>query len=697
MCLNGFPRIVGSMAATTLPIPSADVAAGAMGDASLQHRIRGDQLLAVRRTVLMSIPVNVLLGVASVLVAWNAGLGATAVAWFAVSSAVNLLRLVLSRMPLPAADVRGWSVQQHLHAHWALALAGGVVWAFIPVLCAGYTSPQTLFYIAIQCGITAGAVTHGYAYCRIPISFISPPLLGGIACLIYVGGFDRNCLAAAVMLYLLALIRSSRESEIAFCESSRLKNQATAMSDSLEIAHDQATTVAGEMRHRASHDALTGLLNRSGFLDEARTRTHDQARGFCLLLLDLDGFKSINDAFGHVAGDNLLIEVAARLREELPGRFTVARLGGDEFAVLSALTEPGEPEALAQRLIDSIAMPFSVLDRGRVGVSIGICRSPRIDIDELMACADFALYAAKDGGRNRYQVFDDRLRARLEMRRDIERDLGRALAAEELEVWYQPILGKGGIGLNSLEALLRWNHPKLGWIPPQELVAVASLAGLSEPLMRFILSDVCSMMQTLQAFGLPQVRVAMNVSPREMAQLAIDELILTKLKKFDLPAGMLEIEITEEAAMNFQAVQGKLAALSAAGVQIAIDDFGVGYSSLGALRQLRVNRVKIDRGFVTGIAGSAESQALVLAVLNLAQSFKFDVVAEGVETAEDMYRLQELGCPAMQGYFLGRPKPRHATIEWISQLHPAKASDARRMDLSALPLPGTRVIKPTLQ
>lgn len=677
---------------------SADVTAGATDDALLQQRIRADQLLAVRRTVLMSIPVNVLLGVASVLVAWNAGLGAEGVAWFAASSTVNLLRFVLARTPPPSADARGWSIDQHLQAHWVMALAGGLVWALIPILCAGYTSPQTLFYIAIQCGITAGSVTHGFAYSRIPISFISPPLLGGIACLLYAGGFDRNCLAATVLLYLLALIRSSRDSEVAFLKNSRLKNQATAMSHSLEIAKDQATGVAEEMRYRASHDALTGLLNRSGFLDEARRRTHGPARGFCLMLLDLDGFKSINDAFGHRAGDDLLIEVATRLREELPDRFTVARLGGDEFAVLFAVAEPGEPEALAQRLIASIAMPFSVIDRGRVGVSIGICRSLRIDIDELMACADFALYAAKDGGRNRYHVFDDRLRARLEMRRDIERDLGRALADEQLEVWYQPILGKGGLGLNSLEALLRWNHPKLGWIPPQELVAVASLAGLAEPLMRFILNDICTLMQTLRAVGLPHVRVAMNVSPRELAQLAIDELILAKLKKYDLPPAMLEIEITEEAAMNFQAVQGKLAALSAAGVQIAIDDFGVGYSSLGALRQLQVNRVKIDRGFVTGIAGSPESQALVLAVLNLAQSFKFDVVAEGVETAEDLYRLQELGCPAMQGYFLGRPKPRHATIEWIGQLHPAKATEAQQPDLSALPpLPGAIEAKPTLQ
>ena len=681
------------------PIPmqtsTPDVAAGAVDGASLQQLVRADQLLAVRRTVLMSIPINLLLSFAALLVAWNAGRGAEGAIWFAASAAVSLLRFLLCRVPLSAlADVRSGAAEQQLRSQWILVLMSGIVWAFIPVLCDGYTSPQTLFYIALQCGITAGAVTHGYAYSRIPVSFISPPLLVGMVCMLYVGGFDRNCLAATVLLYLLALIRSSYESEVAFLETCRLKNQATAMSRSLEIANGQVTGVAVEMRHRASHDALTGLLNRSGFLDEARRGTRDHAAGFCLMLLDLDDFKSINDAFGHRAGDNLLVEVAKRLRADLPERFIVARLGGDEFAVLFAIDAASEPEALAARLIANVAAPFSAFDRGRVGVSIGLCRSPRVDIDEMLVCADAALYAAKSGGRNRYHVFDDTLRAHLEMRRDVEHDLGRALSEDALEVWYQPILGEGGRSLMSFEALLRWNHPKLGWIPPQELVAVASLAGLSEPLMRYILKDICGMLQTLQAIGLPHIRVAMNVSPREMMQLAVDELILAKLRKHDLPPSMLEIEITEETAMNIQAVQGKLAALSGAGVQIAIDDFGVGYSSLGALRQLYVNRVKIDRGFVTGISGSAENQALVLAVLNLAQSFRFEVVAEGVETAEDLHRLQELGCPAMQGYYLRRPMPQHETIEWIGLVHPAPAP-AR--EPGPIALPQIADAKPTLQ
>jgi diguanylate cyclase (GGDEF)-like protein len=675
---------------TSHDIKMLDSSRSGEAEASLQQLIRADQLSAVRRTVLLSIPVNILLGVASLLVAWNSGHGAAGLVWFGTSSIVNVLRILLCRLPLgPAASngFRAWSVSQHLRGHWILALLSGAVWAFIPVLCEGYTSPQTLFYLTVVCGITAGAVTHGFAYSRIPICFIMLPLLSVAGCLLYAGGFDRNCLAATVLLYLAALIRGSRESEVLVSDSSRLKNQATAMSRSLEIAHNHATGIAEEMRHRASHDALTGLFNRSGFLDAARQRAQDDAADLCLMLLDLDGFKSINDAFGHRAGDNVLVEVATRLRLCVPQTFIVARLGGDEFAVLFAGSATADAETLAAELIAATAIPFSALDKGRVGVSIGICRSSDVAIDEMLVYADAALYAAKSGGRNRYHVFDAELRARLEMRRDVERDLNKALDDDALEVWYQPILGQGGRTLNSFEALVRWNHPRLGWIPPQELVAVASLAGLSEPLMRFILNDVCTMMQTLQAMGLRNVRVGMNVSPREMTQLAVDELILAKLKKHDLSPQMLEIEITEETAMDIRAVQGKLSALSDAGVQIAIDDFGVGYSSLGALRQLRVNRVKIDRCFVSGISDSDENQALVQAILNLGRSFRFEVVAEGVESAEDLRRLQELGCPAMQGYFLGRPKPQHEVIEWIGRWHRATALDAddthRERDLLA--------------
>ena len=215
-----------------------------------------------------------------------------------------------------------------------MAAASGVVWAFIAILCEGYTAPQTVFYLTVICGITAGAITAGFAYARMPICYIVPVLLSVAACLIYAGGFERYCLAATAVLYLAALMRGAFESEALFRQSSRLKNEATAMAASLAAARDQATEAAVELGHRAAHDALTGLLNRNGLMQAVASLPPARATRLTLMLLDLDGFKGINDAFGHKAGDRVLVEVSRRLRQSLESDVIVARWGGDEFAVL---------------------------------------------------------------------------------------------------------------------------------------------------------------------------------------------------------------------------------------------------------------------------------------------------------------------------------------------------------------------------
>ncbi|PZQ16083.1 MAG: GGDEF-domain containing protein [Ancylobacter novellus] len=634
----------------------------AISPAKLPQLIRAEQLAAVRRSVLLSIPVNVALGATATLVAWNSGETFAGLVWFACSSVVNALRVILCRTDAPAAPA---GVTSRLRWHSLLALASGLVWACIPALCAGYTSPQTLFYLTVVCGITAGAVTHGFAYAQIPIGFITPPLLSAAGCLFYAGGFDRICLGATVLLYLAALIRACRESEGLLWETSRLKNEATFLAASLSGAHERATQIAEEMSRRASHDGLTGLLNRNGFMEEAQRRAAVAQSPLCLLLLDLDGFKAVNDTYGHKAGDKVLIEVARRLDVTLQGGFAVARLGGDEFAVLfeTGLVQV-EPALLAEELIAAIAIPFAAFDAGRIGVSIGVHVSTAPAIDELLISADEALYAAKAAGRNRCYVFDDRLAWNLTMRRDIERDLGRALVDGGVEVWYQPIVVDGGARLGGFEALVRWLHPRHGWIAPQQLIASASLAGLGEALLRFILAEVCRTIRAFEASGLTDVNVAMNVSPREISQVPLDDLILKDLRRFDVAPEKLEVEITEETALDIDAIRGKLVALSAAGVRIAIDDFGVGYSSLGALRRLRVDRVKIDRVFVDGVAESVENRSLVQAILNLSDPLGFEVVAEGIEREDDLATMKELGCTAFQGYLLARPMPREEAIRW---------------------------------
>ena len=659
----------------------------AMTAAHLNGAIVLDQLRAVRKTVAISLPVNMALGLAALLVAWNSGRGGDGAVWFGVSAIVNALRLLLCRFPIREAGEAlprmAWSLgtDQHLRAHWVLALASGLVWAAVPLLCDGYTSPQTLFYLTVVCGITAGAVTHGFAYAIIPLCFITPPLLSVVGCLVWAGGFDRYCLAATVLLYLTALARASRVGDALVRNESQLKHEATALSRSLEQANDRVLRFADVMQQRSIHDDLTGLLNRRGFTEAVEAHAPDRS-DVCLMLLDLDGFKTVNDAFGHKAGDRVLAEVARRLRDALPAGAVAARIGGDEFAVFFALdgaasddaTVEGmdgatlDPATLATHLIAAITIPFGKFDAGRIGVGIGLYTGRHADLDDMLASADAALYAAKTSGRNRFRLFDETLRRDVQMKRDIERDLAVALTDGALEVWYQPILADGGRRADTLEALLRWWHPRHGWVSPEAIVSEAATAGLSEPLMTFILGQVAGMIRRLDAMGLGNVMVAMNVSPREMAQIPVDDLILGTLARMEVAPTRLEIEITEEIAVDPRAVQGKLAVLAHAGVRIAIDDFGTGYSSLGSLQQLRAGRVKIDRSFVSGIAGSPSCRSLVDAVLRVSQSFGFEVVAEGVETAEDVETLRRLGCSIMQGYYFARPMPAIAATDWLDEL-----------------------------
>lgn len=651
---------------------------GSIATSTLEKLIRRDQLEAARLSLPRAIVVNMLLGFASTMVAAHAGRWREGLAWYSVCLVLNLLRLGFCRatchglsppssVPSDLSEAGVQSIEKHLRILSVAALLSGTLWATLPILSDGYTSAQTLFYLTVTCGITAGAVTHGIAFARIPICFITPPLLSAAACLFYAGGFDRVCLAATALLYLGGLVRGVIEAETNFRATSRLKHQATALALSREQAHLAASALAEEMRRRATHDDLSGLLNRAGFLQDAEERLLDRASAHCLMLLDLDGFKSVNDVYGHKTGDRVLVEVAKRMKAALHPNCIVARLGGDEFAILYEPAQVcGSPSDLASRLIRAVREPFEAFDAGRLGMSVGIYQATASSLTHMLSCADCALYAAKDAGRNHYRIFDAKLRSRLDMRRDCERDLSQALESRNLEVWFQPIFRQDGRIATGLEALVRWRHPVHGWIPPNDLIADAAIAGLADRMLRFILEGVCSMMSTLRDRGLSSLRVSMNVSPSEMAQVAVDEIILKKLGLLGLPADMLEIEITEETMLDIDAVQAKLLVLSRAGVRVALDDFGSGYSSLAALRQLRAGRIKIDRSLVTELSSSSDKKGMVQAVLSLGRTLGIEVVAEGVETPDDLETLQALGCQLMQGYYLGRPAPPHEALRMVA-------------------------------
>lgn len=662
-------------------------------DHELLHRmVRADQLEAVRHSVLTAIPVNAVLGLTGMLVALNAGLASLGILWFTLSSIVNAGRAVLCRRVSalsmisdddPAGTDKNVFVERHLRLAWVAALVSGSVWALVPIMCQGYTSPQTIFYLTVVCGITAGAVTHGNAYAAVPTAFVVPPLLSAAGCLFYTGGFDRISLGMTVLLYLAALIRTSRLGEKGFREGSLLKNEATTMAVSLRAAHAHEQEVAKEMQYRALHDSLTGLLNRDGLLHAADSRVAERPEGLVCLLLDLDGFKAINDVFGHKAGDEVLVDVANLLRRELAGMDAViGRLGGDEFAALyDAHAAQSTPESVAARIIGAIASA-TVRQSGHLGVSIGISVAASTDVGDILAFADAALYVAKRGGRNQYYVFDRELRQRLDTRRDMERDLPAAIAERAIEVWFQPIIGDPGSRLDSLEALLRWKHPRHGWLPPEDIIFIAANTGLSEPLLRFILGEICTCLHALCEQRNNYV-VAMNVSPREMSRLAINDIVMEVLGTCNTPARLLEIEITEETALDIDTVQHKLGALAAAGIRIAVDDFGVGYSSLASLRSKHVHRVKIDRSFVRDLAASNENQVLVESILNLGGSLGIEVVAEGVETIDDMRALRSLGCHLMQGFYLARPMPLADALAWVRQ-HCSDAAAAHPADVPTL-------------
>lgn len=671
--INCAPPMIPSAPATSLT--------ASVDDEMLSRMVRTDQMVAVRRSVLAAIPINVVLSCTAALVALHAGRAFEGLIWLLLSLALNGVRSYISRWPFapwPGVAIEsgvptspdGRPVEWHLRAAAFMAGVSGCVWALIPLLCDGYSSPQAVFYLTVVCGICAGSVTYGIAYAFVPISFITPALLSVAGCLVFAGGFDNLSLAAMVLLYLGALVRGAVHSDRAFREGSRIRNEATAMATQLRMAHAKSLDAAQQLAFRASHDSLTGLLNREGFTEAATLHiTVPDGRQHGLLLLDLDGFKAVNDAFGHKAGDRVLQDVASWLqRETADMQAVLGRWGGDEFAVLYCLRDERQaPAAIAQALIRSISFATSHYG-GHLGVSIGISVSGEAGFADMISFADEALHEAKRTGRNRYQVFDNALNQRLATRRDVERDLLQAIGARDIGVWYQPIMTSDGREVHSLEALMRWNHPRHGHIAPEDVIHAAASTGVAEPLLRHLVDEVCRGMRQLEAAGssLASVPVAINVSPREMAQLAVDDIVLGMLKLRGIAPRRLQIEITEEVALDTHATRGRLSALSAAGVVIVVDDFGVGFSSLASLRSEYVRQVKIDRSFILDLSSSPGNEVLVDSIVQLGHSLGVQVVAEGVETQAELDVLRHLGCGLVQGYHLARPAPLADVMAWAT-------------------------------
>jgi diguanylate cyclase (GGDEF)-like protein len=602
-----------------------------------------DQLADLRKGIFISMPIGTVLSALILAVQLLSGGGLVAVLWFAAISAINVVRVALAAAQADTADLNPRAVASRLSLYGLLALASGVAWSFLAVLTDGYTTAQAPLYLIVLSGTSAGSVTYSPSYARTSINFITLPLLIAAGCLVAKGGIENYVLAFTVVLFLGGMIRSALIGQDRFRETSRLKYE--------------AREFAAEMERNSRRDPLTSLLNRHG-LDQAIGRLGLADGPFVAMLIDLDGFKSVNDTYGHNIGDDLLVKVARRIEDHAPQGATIARIGGDEFVLL--FPTGGflqSTSALASAIIAAIASPDPALKSVRVGASIGIYVSEKPRLTEMLLRADFALYAAKRSGRNEFCLFDAVLDQALERKQCIERDLRGAIEAGALCSWFQPVVRLDTNAVVGFEALLRWQHGVHGPISPPEIVTAARETGLLPLLTETVFLNCCSMIEALVRNGRHDVRVAMNLSPRELEAGNVDDMILDGLKARGVPAAMLEIEITEEAPVDRDRVDEKVGRLADADISIVLDDFGTGFSTLVSLKDSRIRKIKIDKDFVRDLAKSVEDQALVEAVIGLGRTLGIEVMAEGVETDADRMILRSLGCMIAQGYLFSAAMP----------------------------------------
>ena len=418
------------------------------------------------------------------------------------------------------------------------------------------------------------------------------------------------------------------------------------------------------LEHQASHDSLTGLPNRSLLRDRIEQAIANAKRDghlVAVVFVDLDHFKLINDSLGHHVGDRLLLEVSDRLVACVRGHDSVARQGGDEFViVLTELHEEDEILAIVSRLLEVISQPW--LDEGQeygLSCSIGISCYPQDgdDPDALLRCADAAMYKAKASGRSTYHFYTPELNLAISERLELENSLRHALERDEFRVYYQPRIEVASGRIIGAEALIRWDCPGKGIVPPDSFISIAEETGLIIPIGQWILQEACRQNSAWQQSGLP-ISVSVNLSPIQFRHAGLVESVANALQQANLNPAYLELELTESFVMHdAERINVAMQSLKALGVDIAVDDFGTGYSSLSYLKRFPVDRLKVDKSFVRDIDSDHDDAAFVRAIVTLGHALGLKVVAEGVETRAHLEFLRQHGCDELQGYYFSRPVP----------------------------------------
>ncbi len=515
----------------------------------------------------------------------------------------------------------------------------GCLWAVVPLTFFEASSYQGQLIIICLCTgmICAGA----FVLSTIPsaaIAFTSPVAVGFAVTVLQMRQPVYMLVAALTMIYAFVLTRAVATHAL------HLVGRVVAQVESELAAHT---------------DSLTGLPNRVAFREElasALSRLTRYGEGFAVLYIDVDDFKSVNDELGHGAGDELLCQSADRMKACLRDVDCVARLAGDEFAIVAAaVKEPAQAMVVAERLVRSFSAPFTVGGaRIMSKISIGIAIAPfdGLDAETLLKKADTALYSSKRDRRGHFQFFQSELDAQAQHKLAMEKELRLAIAHRQLSLAFQPFINVRTQQITGFEALLRWQHPLRGAICPLDFIPIAEKTGLIQEIGEFVIGEAIRAAATWP----DHLRVALNFSPEQLRSMSIVPLILGLLEDSCVSPSRLEIEITESAAVaeNQQAI-AILNALRSAGVKIALDDFGTGYSSLNYLRKLPLDRIKIDRGFISDMLQHRDCASIVKAVISLAGDLGMAVTAEGVETEGQLACLASLDCSEAQGYLISRP------------------------------------------
>jgi diguanylate cyclase (GGDEF)-like protein/PAS domain S-box-containing protein len=457
------------------------------------------------------------------------------------------------------------------------------------------------------------------------------------------------------------------------------------------------------LAYLAQFDTLTGLANRSLFLDRfAQTLKQAQRNQWLVgvLFIDLDRFKLVNDMLGHAAGDQLLVKVGERLQRCVRAEDSVGRLGGDEFAlVLARLTRPEDAAVVAQNVVAALAPPFTLEGQeiyASASVGIGIYPSDGSDPDTLLRNADTAMYRAKEHGRNGYQFYLPQMNEQALERMQLQMQLRGALERQEFVLHYQPKVGVASGRISGFEALLRWQHPTRGLVPPLQFISILEETGLIIPVGEWVVRTVCEQLARWQAAGVTPRPVAINLSARQLHQGKFDTTIATILADTGIDPGLLELEITESVLMSDadEAVR-MLNTLRSYGLRLSIDDFGTGYSSLAYLKRFPIDALKIDRTFISDLMTDSDDGSIALAIISLARSLKLKVIAEGVETRAQLEFLKAHGCDEMQGYYFARPLGIAACTHALAENWRLPLAEAPPQDAMMAMAPAAKATSPT--